>query len=179
MNQMNKEMIKEIFSYVKIFSVAIIIAFIVNKCVIVNAETPTGSMENTIQVGDRYIGLRLAYVFEEPQRQDIIIFPFPDNEKKTYIKRVIGIPGDVVEIRNDQVYVNGELLDEPYLKEPMNLKQNMTFVVPEDSYFVMGDNRNTSIDARYWTNTYVKSDKIIAKALFKYYDGGITFEMME
>lgn len=176
----NKEYIlTEIFSYVKILGVAIIIAFVFTRCVVVNAKTPTTSMENTIMPGDRYLGLRLSYMFDKPQRQDIVIFEFPDDENQTFVKRIIGIPGDKVEIKNYQVYVNGESLDEPYLKEPMTLDQNMIFIVPDDSYFMMGDNRNISNDARYWTNTYVKRDKILGKAIFKYYDGNITFKMME
>lgn len=176
----NKDYIlAELLSYVKVLGVAIIIAFIFNKCIVVNAKTPTTSMENTIMPGDRYFGFRLSYMFDEPKRQDIVIFEFPDDESQTFVKRIIGIPGDIVEIKNDKVYVNGEPLDEPYLKEPMKLHQNMTFIVPQDCYFMMGDNRNISKDARYWTNTFVKKDKILGKAIFKYYDGNITFKMME
>ena len=77
------------------------------------------------------------------------------------------------------VYVNGEQLEEPYLKEPMALGQNMVFEVPADSYFVMGDNRNISNDARYWNNTYVKKEQIIGKAIVKYYSGKVTFEVLK
>ncbi|MDO5402495.1 MAG: S26 family signal peptidase, partial [Eubacteriales bacterium] len=80
-----QKLVKEIFSYLKIFSVAMVITFVVTHGIIVNAQTPTSSMENTIKVGDRYFGNRLAYVFDEPQRQDIIIFRFPDDEKKIYV----------------------------------------------------------------------------------------------
>ena len=66
--------------------------------------------------GDRYFGLRISYLFEEPQRRDIIVFKFPDDESHVFVKRIIGIPGDIVEIKNDTVYVNGEQLEEPYLK---------------------------------------------------------------
>ena len=96
-----------------------------------------------------------------------------------FVKRIIGIPGDIVEIKNDTVYVNGEQLEEPYLKESMALGQNMVFEVPADSYFVMGDNRNISNDARYWNNTYVKKEQIIGKAIVKYYSGKVTFEVMK
>ena len=166
-----KTVLMEMFSYIKIFSAAILIAFVLTRCVIVNAETPTSSMENTI--------MRISYLFEEPQRQDIIVFKFPDDESHVFVKRIIGIPGDIVEIKNDTVYVNGEQLEEPYLKEPMSLGQNMVFEVPADSYFVMGDNRNISNDARYWNNTYVKKEQIIGKAMVKYYSGKVTFEVLK
>jgi signal peptidase I len=174
-----KTVLMEMFSYIKIFSAAILIAFVLTRCVIVNAETPTSSMENTIMTGDRYFGLRISYLFEEPQRRDIIVFKFPDDESHVFVKRIIGIPGDIVEIKNDTVYVNGEQLEEPYLKEPMSLGQNMVFEVPADSYFVMGDNRNISNDARYWNNTYVKKEQIIGKAMVKYYSGKVTFEVLK
>lgn len=179
MNKNRQNIISEIFSYIKIFSVAMLISFVLTRCVIVNAETSTTSMENTIMPGDRYFGLRLSYIFEEPQRQDIIVFKFPDDESQVFVKRIIGIPGDIVEIKNYQVYVNGEPLEEPYLKEPMMLNQNMTFTVPDECYFVMGDNRNVSNDARYWTNTFVKKDKILGKVIIKYYNGKVTFQIME
>ena len=174
-----KTVLMEMFSYIKIFSAAILTAFVLTRCVIVNAETPTSSMENTIMTGDRYFGLRISYLFEEPQRQEIIVFKFPDDESRVFVKRIIGIPGDIVEIKNDTVYVNGEQLEEPYLKEPMSLGQNMVFEVPADSYFVMGDNRNISNDARYWNNTYVKKEQIIGKAMVKYYSGKVTFEVLK
>lgn len=179
MDKNKKSIFVEIFSYIKIFSAAIIIAFVFTRCVVVNAETPTASMENTIMPGDRYLGLRLSYIFEEPQRQDIIIFKFPDDESQIFVKRIIGIPGDIVEIKNYKVYVNGEKLEEPYLKESMMLNQNMKFVVPDECYFVMGDNRNISDDARYWKNTFVRRDKILGKAMIKYYNGNIIFEVIE
>ena len=77
-------------------------------------------MENTILTGDRLIGFRLAYLFHEPERGDIVIFKYPDDESQNFVKRVIGIPGDVIQISNGHVYVNGEQLEENYLREPMN-----------------------------------------------------------
>ena len=170
---------RELFQWVAAIVAAVLIALAIDNFVIVNAQIPSGSMENTIMTGDRYFGLRISYLFEEPQRQDIIVFKFPDDESRVFVKRIIGIPGDIVEIKNDTVYVNGEQLEEPYLKEPMALGQNMVFEVPADSYFVMGDNRNISNDARYWNNTYVKKEQIIGKAIVKYYSGKVTFEVMK
>lgn len=162
----------EIFSYIKILVAAVIIAFIFTRFIIVNAEVPTGSMKNTIMERDRLFGFRLAYLFSEPQRGDIVIFKYPDNETQNYVKRVIGTPGDVVQIKDGHVYINGEELVEDYLCEPMTQTETEeTYVVPEGYYFMMGDNRNSSLDSRYWKNTYVAKDKILAKAIFRYYDG--------
>ena len=129
-------------------------------------------MENTIIPGDRLIGNRLAYLSSGPERGDIIIFYYPDNEEETYVKRVIGLPGDTVRIENAQVFINEEEtpLEEPYLKEEWTVATGpYTFEVPEGCYFVMGDNRNDSWDARYWTNTYVAEEKILGKAIFTYW----------
>lgn len=164
--------LSEILSYVKIVLVAIAIAFLFTQFIIVNAQVPSGSMRNTIVEDDRLIGFRLAYTFDAPQRGDIIIFKFPDDEKQNYVKRVIGLPGDVVQIIHGQVFVNGELLDEPYLAEKMNDNEvEETYIVPSDHYFVLGDNRNSSLDSRYWKNTYVARNKILAKVIFRYYSG--------
>ena len=162
---------KEIFEWVKIIVSAALIAFVLNTFIIANSEVPSGSMENTIMTGDRVIGSRLSYRFEDPKRGDIAIFRFPDNEKIYYVKRIIGLPGETVDILDGKVYINGsdEPLDEPYIREPMIPEAPMHFEVPENSYFMMGDNRNYSMDARRWENTYVKREKIIAKVLFRYF----------
>lgn len=165
---------KELIEWVKIIVSAALIAFVLNTFIIANSEVPSGSMENTIMTGDRVIGSRLSYRFEDPERGDIAIFRFPDNEKIYYVKRVIGLPGETVDIIDGQVYITGtdgemEALEEPYLREAMIPEAPMHFEVPQDSYFMMGDNRNYSLDARRWKNTYVKRDKLIAKVLFRYY----------
>lgn len=120
---------------------------------------------------DRVIGSRLTYRFSDPARGDIAIFRFPDDESIYYVKRIIGLPGDTVDILEGKVYINGSEtpLEEPYLKEKMLPEEAMHFEVPEDSYFMMGDNRNRSYDARYWENTFVKREKIIAKVLVRYW----------
>jgi signal peptidase I len=167
--------IGEIISYVKIFAIAAILALIINNTIIINATVPTGSMTNTILVNDQLIGFRLAYLFSEPKRGDIIIFKYPDDPSEKFIKRVIGLPGDVVDIKNVDgevgVYVNGVKLDEPYIREAMVISEDLSYIVPADSYFVLGDNRNNSKDSRYWNNTYVPKENILAKALFRYTRG--------
>ena len=88
-----------------------------------------------------------------------------------YVKRVIGVPGDVIDIVDDRVYLNGSdtPLEEPYLAEPMNAGESFHFEVPENCYFMMGDNRNYSLDARYWNNHYISKDKMIAKVILEYF----------
>lgn len=162
---------QEVWEWFKIIISAAAIAFFLNTFIIANSEVPSGSMENTIMTGDRVIGSRLSYKFGDPERGDIVIFRFPDNEEIYYVKRVIGLPGDTIDIADGHVYLNGsaEPMEEPYIREPMIPEEPMHFEVPEDSYFMMGDNRNYSSDARRWKNTYVKRDKLVAKVLFRYF----------
>lgn len=162
---------KELLEWLKIIISAAVIAFVLNTFIIANSQVPSGSMENTIMTGDRVIGSRLSYRFGDPERGDIVIFHFPDNEEIYYVKRIIGLPGDTVDIADGHVYLNGseEPLEEPYLREPMIPEEPMHFEVPEDCYFMLGDNRNYSADARRWRNTYVKREKIIAKVMFRYF----------
>ena len=173
---------KELFSWIKIFVVAVVIAFFINNVIIMNANVPSGSMKNTISEGVRMIGLRTAYWFSDPQRGDIVIFENPDYKEngsraddKYYVKRVIGMPGDKVVISNAKVYINDSKtpLNETYLPEEWTQvngdEEPLEYKVPKGCYFLMGDNRNNSSDARFWKNTYVKRSKIIAKAEFKYW----------
>ncbi|MEG7532000.1 MAG: signal peptidase I, partial [Hungatella sp.] len=112
-----------------------------------------------------------SYHFTDPKRGDIIIFRFPDDESIYYVKRIIGMPGDIIDIRDGQVYLNNSEapLEEPYIREPMDPSPALHYEVPEGSYFMMGDNRNYSADSRFWQNTFVKREKIIAKVLFRYF----------
>lgn len=161
---------KEILSWVMTLAVTFVLIFVLKNYVIINAMVPTGSMENTIMPEDQMFGNRLAYVFSEPERGDIIFFYYPDDEKQKFVKRIIGLPGETVTIENAKVYINGVELEEPYLKEEwIHGTGPYEFKVPEGCYFVMGDNRNTSRDARYWRNTYVSKEKIIGQAGFIYY----------
>lgn len=160
---------KEIISYAVIIFMAAIIAFCFNQYIIINANIPSGSMETTIMTDDKVIGNRLSYSFSDPQRGDIIIFPFPDNPEKTYIKRIIGMPGDTIEIKNNAVYINGTEYFEKYLPKAPRMDDYPKTVVPDNCYFVLGDNREDSVDSRYWLNPFVAKDTIIAKAIVVYY----------
>jgi len=163
---------KEIISWIQIIVAAVAIALVLNNFVIANSRVPTGSMEKTIMAKSRVIGSRLSYISSDPKRGDVVIFHFPDDPtgKLYYVKRVIGLPGETVNIVDGKVYINGSdtPLDEPYLAEPMEGSYG-PYTVPEGCYFMLGDNRNNSQDARFWQNKYVAKDKIIAKVLFSYY----------
>ncbi len=112
---------RELFQWVAAIVAAVLIALAIDNFVIVNAQIPSGSMENTIMTGDRVIGNRFAYSFSDPQRFDIIIFRYPDDESQLFIKRIIGLPGETVEIRDGKIYLNGS--DEPL--EDVQTKETM------------------------------------------------------
>lgn len=167
---MVKRIIKEILSWIFIFAAAFALAYLINRFVIFKVIVPSGSMENTIMTGDRVFTFRLAYLFSEPERGDIVVFPYPDDERVDYIKRIIGLPGDKIEIRDGILYINDELYYEDYILEPMDKEDFGPIIVPENCYFMMGDNRNSSLDSRYWNNKFVERKKIKGKAIFKYPD---------
>ena len=217
----------EIIDWVKVIAVAAVLAFCLNNFIIANSTIPTGSMQDTIMAGARVFGSRLKYTFGEVERGDIAIFVYgykckgcgqsyretdqgvcPNcgrEDKKNsvvyYVKRVIGMPGDHIEIRQTgtadasefhnirigknadgssvkvpigTVYVNGEAITETYLPEPMIVDGQqfpaVDVTVPEGSYYMLGDNRNNSLDARYWGEyNMVARDKMVAKVYFKYW----------
>ena len=116
---------------------------------------------------DQYVLVnKLSYLFHAPERGDVIVFHWPVDTNKDLIKRVIGVPGDVIVIDNKTVRVNGVLLNEPYISAPANPAGN-TWVVPPNHYFVMGDNRQVSDDSRDWG--FVPKSYIIGKAVFVYW----------
>ena len=160
----------EFFQWILTFAIAVVIALCVNHFVLVNAEIPSGSMENTIMTGDRVFGNRLSYTFSEPERFDIIIFRYPDDESQLFIKRIIGLPGETVEIHNGQIFIDGSAtpLEDVETKEFMQGSFG-PYTVPDNCYFVMGDNRNNSKDSRYWEHTFVTKDEIIGKAFLRYW----------
>jgi signal peptidase I len=158
----------EILDWTKHILAAIAFALLINNFIIVNASVPSGSMENTIMTGDRIIANRLYYKIDNPQRGDIAVFKYPDDESKLFVKRIIGLPGETVLIKDGSVYINDKKLDEPYLTVTTKGEFG-PFNVPEGKYFMMGDNRNNSLDSRFWKNTFVAKDKIQGKAFIEYF----------
>lgn len=176
--------LKEAVDFFLPIVIALVIALLLKTFVFANAYVPSGSMLNTIQKGDRVIASRLAYINDEPERFDIIIFKFPDDveahkidksvEVKYYVKRVIGLPGETVEVVNGVVYVtdkdgNTQQLPDDFVTEETPIGNYGPYEVPEGCYFMMGDNRNHSDDSRFWQNKFVSKDLIIGKVIFRYY----------
>ncbi|MBK8025428.1 MAG: signal peptidase I [Chloroflexi bacterium] len=126
------------------------------------------SMEPNFHTGEYIVVSRVSYLFSDPTRGDIVVFHYPNNPQQDYIKRVIGLPGDTVEIRDRQVYVNGEMLNEPYINEPCaNSCPDRVWEVGPDEFFVMGDNRNHSSDSRAFG--MVGRQFIVGEALLRYF----------
>ena len=161
---------KEIWDYAKIILVVFVIAFLLGHFVYINARVPSGSMEQTIMTGDRVFGNRLAYKNKEPERFDIVIFKYPDDPSQLFVKRVIGLPGETINIVDGKVYINDseEPLDDSFCPETPEGSFG-PYTVPDDCYFMLGDNRNHSMDSRYCTNTFVEKDAIEAQVAVRYW----------
>ena len=174
--------------YAEAFGVALLIALVVRTLLLQAFKIPSSSMENTLLVGDHIFvnkflyGYHVPYTkgrilqFSTPKRGDIIVFVFPEDPGKDFIKRVIGVPGDTVEIRRKTVLVNGTPLVEPYTRFAdgtdaellVRTRDTLPPVrVPPGKLFVMGDNRDRSYDSRFWG--FVDMDAVIGKALFIYF----------
>lgn len=123
------------------------------------------SMEPTLQSGEFVIVNKVSYRLGDPERGDIVVFHFPRNPEREYIKRIIGVPGDHIQVSEGQVFINDILLDEPYIKADPSYVGSWT--VPEESLFVLGDNRNNSSDSHNWG--WVPMEELIGKAVFVYW----------
>lgn len=174
--------------YTESIIVAVILALIIRTFFVQAFKIPSGSMEETLLIGDHLLVSKFLYgtkipftdskilKIRDPKRGDVIVFEYPEDPSKDFIKRVVGTPGDVVEGKDKKVFVNGALYVNPHEvhkeQEIIPKAQNPrdTFgpvTVPADSYFVMGDNRDRSYDSRFWG--FVKSPKIKGKAFIKYW----------
>lgn len=169
--------------YAESIVIAVILALFVRTWVVQAFKIPTGSMENNLLIGDHLLVNKFVFSptasriehallpVRDIRRGDVIVFKFPEEPDRDFIKRVVGLPGETVEMRAKKVYINGQPLDEPYVHflEPASESQEVTLSdvrenyrpvrVPEDHYFVMGDNRDNSQDSRYWgflPKNYVK-----------------------
>lgn len=147
---------------------ALVLALILRTFVIQAFWIPSGSMIPTLEPGDRVLVLKFWYSLPklEPKRGQIVVFKYPVDPRRDFVKRVIGVPGDTVEIKNGTVFVNGAELFEPYVKnhDSYNMEQ---IAVPEDSYFCLGDNRPNSQDGRFWG--FVPRKFLRGPALFRYW----------
>lgn len=182
---LKKSVVRE---YAEAIAIAVVLALFIRTFVVQAFKIPSGSMEDTLLVGDHLLvnkfiyGIKVPFVdgrllpMSEPERGDIIVFRYPVDKKKDFIKRVIAVGGDTVEIKNRNVYVNDELIDEPYAVYKSGNSSYFGFrkgrnmepvVVPEGHVFVMGDNRDNSHDSRFWGT--VDIDEIKGKAFILYW----------
>lgn len=162
-----KKVLKEIFNTSIYLLVVIGLVYLVITYVGQRTEVNGESMENTLSNEDNLIVDKLTYRFSDPKRYDIIVFPFRYADNTFYIKRIIGMPGETVQIdREGNIYINGEILEESYGREVIQnpgLAAN-TIQLEEDEYFVMGDNRNNSSDSRDPMVGNIHRDEIIGRA---------------
>ena len=180
--------------YFESICVAVILALFVRTFVVQAFKIPTGSMENNLLIGDhllvnKFVFAPVATALEETllpidpiARGDIIVFKYPEDPERDFIKRTIGLPGETIELRNKKVFINGTMLDEPYVQYlwtpsdeegTFDFDVRMTYgpvTVPEGQYFMMGDNRDNSQDSRYWG--FLPREYIKGKALFVYFSFG-------
>lgn len=166
---------KNWFSFLKGIVYTVVLAFILTmvlRVFVVEARmVPSESMVPTIQVHDCLIVNKFIYYFQtvNPQRGEIVVFRPPEelHSKHDFVKRVIALPGDKVEMKNHQVYINDQTLEESYLFEPLNYDFGPV-TVPPGSLLVLGDNRNCSFDSHLW-NTWLTEDRVIGKAFAIYW----------
>lgn len=179
---------KRIWEYAKAIITALILAMLIRAYIIQAFKIPSGSMTPTLLIGDHILVNKFLYgtkipfsgkrvfMFKKPERGDIMVFKYPENPSKDFIKRVVAVEGDVIESKNKMIHVNGNKVNEPYAHHtdssmrPMGIEPRDNFgpvIVPKNKYFVMGDNRDQSYDSRYWG--YVDIKDVKGKALILYW----------
>jgi len=163
---MNNKFLKIVKDWVLPVVIAIIVALLMKKFVLYTVYIPSESMVPTLNVDDRLIVTKVHNV-DKLKRGDIIVFESKEFND-TFIKRLIGLPGDEIKISNGEVSVNGEKIQEDYVKNN-DLDYKGSFKVPDGKYFFLGDNRSNSMDSRYWSNPYISGKYIQGKAQFKIY----------
>ncbi len=171
---MNDRVKREIREWVESLLVAVILALVIRTFVVQAFKIPTGSMRPTLLEGDRILVNKFLYKFKEPERGDIIVFKYPGDEKKDFIKRLVAREGEEVSIKDGDIFIDGARVEEPFIirknhyynKEPYGAA-GAEIIVPEDSYYVLGDNSASSRDSRYWG--FVPEENLVGKAFFLYW----------
>jgi len=163
---LNENVKTEIISWIKLILSAFVIAFILKTYIFQVALVNQISMEPTLHEGQVLIIAKVNYLFKDPARGEIVVLK-DELENKYLIKRVIGLPGEVIDIKNDKVYINGEELKPDYTEVPTQDNGFLESKVPEGKYFVMGDNRLHSRDSRSDTVGFVSRSNIVGKAVFR------------
>lgn len=164
--------IKGILEWVFIIALAFGISLLINKYVIETTEVVGESMSPYLVEGDRLLVNKIAYIISEPKRGDVIVFD-PEIDNKSFVKRVIALPGETIDIQNGVVYINGEVLNEEYLHDIGTFTsvttKKMPYLLGNDEYFVMGDNRSVSYDSRAEDIGTITKSKIKGKLFFMVY----------
>ncbi len=158
----------ELKSWSRDILLAVAIAIFIVIFVVQPVKVEGTSMQPQLSDQDRIFVNRFIYRFRDINRGDVVVFWYPKDRSKSFIKRIIGVPGDSVEIRKGVVYINGALIDEPYLNPEFRDSESLKkIIVPEKKYFVLGDHRNSSNDSRSWG--FVDESLIYGKAIFSYW----------
>lgn len=162
---------RQLLEVLRPVAAAVVAAVLIRAFLVAPFFIPSGSMEPTLRPGDYILANRFIYHLHHPQRGDIIVFRFPRDEHWDFVKRVIGVPGDVVEERDGQIWVNGRSLPETYVRHSLGgLAPGMNLApvrIPPRHLFVLGDNRDASLDSRYWGT--VDEHEVIGKAFVIYW----------
>ncbi|PYI53005.1 signal peptidase I [Paenibacillus flagellatus] len=149
--------------------IAVVLSLLIQTFVAQAVKVPSGSMLPNIRINDRLIVLKLK-AFTEYKHGDIVVFNHAaeGRDEVRYVKRLIGLPGDTIEVKDGALYRNGQKADEPYLTVKMNYKFGPV-TVPDNQYFFLGDNRNESYDAHLWPKPYVDASELVGKVVFRFY----------
>ncbi len=165
-DEKKSSIVREILGFLLYVMIVVGITFFIITFIGQRTYVSGSSMENTLHHGDNLIVDKLTYRFSKPKRYDIIVFPFRYQEKTYYIKRIIGLPGETIQIQDGVIWIDGEVLQESYGREVMKnagLAADM-ITLGEDEYFVLGDNRNDSTDSRDPSVGVIHKDEIIGRA---------------
>lgn len=161
-------LLKDIFGFFAYIAVIIGVTYVIITYVGQRTNVSGNSMLPTLENGDNLIVDKISYRFRDPERYDIIVFPYKYEEDTYYIKRIIGLPGDTIQVKEGKIYINGEILNESYGLEEIEIgKEGIArnpIVLGEEEYFVMGDNRNNSSDSRDTSVGVLKRDDLIGRA---------------